>query len=101
MAQSMLQRYIALAREGTQAAVGEVLSHLDPRMTLVESKFIDFALSHVQSAEGVAAMEQALFTGTQIQRNYCALYFGRRGEYAIVRRAYDRGLIDAKQAFSR
>ena len=46
-------------------------------------------------------MEHYLFHGTQIQRNYCTLYFGRRGEYLIVRKAYDAGIIDAKQAFSR
>ena len=70
-------------------------------MTLAESKFIDFALGHVESDEGMKIMEYYLFHGTQIQRNYCTLYFGRRGEYLIIRKAYDTGLIDAKQAFSR
>jgi len=101
MAHSMLQTCIALAHEGTQAAVGNILSRLNPQMTLAESKFIDYALSHVESETGVATMEQALFNGTQIQRNYCALYFGRRGDYDIVRKAYDLGLVDARQAFSR
>jgi hypothetical protein len=68
---------------------------------LAESKFIDFALGHVNSDEGIKTMEYYLFHGTQIQRNYCTLYFGRRGEYLIIRKAYDEGLIDAKQAFSR
>jgi len=98
---SVLQTYIGLAREGTAAAVGELMGCLTLEMTLAESKFIDFALGLVEAEPGVAAMEQYLFDGTQIQRNYCALYFGRRGDYDIVRRAYDRGLIDAKQAFSR
>ena len=101
MAQTILQTYIGLAKEGTAASVGEIFRHLTKQMSLAESKFIDFALGHVESVEGVAAMERLLFHGTQIQRNYCALYFGRRGDYDIVRKAYDLGLIDAKQAFSR
>lgn len=101
MRTSILQTWIGLAKEGTAASVGEVLSRLNPQMSLAESKLIDFALSHVESEAGVAAMEQALFFGTQIQRNYCALFFARRGDYGLVRRAYDRGLIDFIQAFSR
>lgn len=101
MPQSILQTYIGLAKEGTAESVGEIMRHLTPQMTLAESKFIDFALSHVEGGEGAAAMEWFLFGGTQIQRNYCVLYFARRGDYDIVRRAYDRGLVDAVQAFSR
>ena len=44
-------------------------------------------------------MEHYLFHGTQIQRNYCALYFGRKGEYLIIRAAFDKGLIDEKAGF--
>jgi hypothetical protein len=101
MNESPLQRYIALAKEGTRASVDEIMSHLDRDMSIAESKFIDFALSNVESAEGVAAMERYLFHGTQIQRNYAALYFGRLGEYPLLRKAYEAGLIDAVQAFSR
>ena len=101
MGQSILQTYIGLAKEGTQASIDEMMRRLTPDMTLAESKLIDYALSHVEGDEGVAVMEGFLFSGTQIQRNYCALYFGRRGDYDIVRRAYDMGLVDAKQAFSR
>jgi hypothetical protein len=70
-------------------------------MTLAESKFIDFALGQIDTDEGVKTLEYYLFHGTQIQRNYCALYFGRRDEYLLLRKAYEEGLIDAKQAFSR
>lgn len=101
MEKTALQYYIGLAEEGTRASVAEIMRHLNSDMTLVESKFLDFALGHVEETEGIEAMEHFLFHGTQIQRNYCALYFGRRGEYLIVRQAYDKGLIDAKQAFSR
>lgn len=101
MGQTILQFYIGLAKEGTETSIGEIMKHLNKSMTLAESKFIDFALGHVESDEGVKIMEHYLFHGTQIQRNYCTLYFGRRGEYPIIRKAYDAGLIDAKQAFSR
>lgn len=101
MAQSILQYYIGLAKEGTRASIDEIMKHLNPEMSLAESKFIDFALGHVDGEEGVKIMEYYLFHGTQIQRNYCTLYFGRRGEYLLIRKAYDAGLIDAKQAFSR
>lgn len=101
MGQTLLQHYISLAQEGTKVSIGEIMKHLNKSMTLIESKFIDFALGHVDNDEGVKIMEYYLFHGTQIQRNYCALYFGRRGEYLIIRKAFDEGLIDAKQAFSR
>lgn len=101
MGQTALQYYIGLAKEGSKASIDEIMIHLNENMTLVESKFIDFALGLVSNHEGVNIMEHYLFNGTQIQRNYSALYFGRRGEYLIIRKAYDEGLIDAKQAFSR
>ena len=101
MAETKLQKYISLAKEGTEASISLVMKDLNETMTIVDSKFIDFALGHVNSEEGIKVMEHYLFHGTQIQRNYCTLYFCRRGEYLLVREAYDKGLIDAKQAFSR
>ncbi|MHB1315760.1 MAG: hypothetical protein ACYCX2_09795 [Christensenellales bacterium] len=101
MEQSILQYYITLAEEGTKVSIKTLMDCLNENMTLAESKFIDFALGHVDCEDGIRLMEYYLFHGTQIQRNYCALYFGRRGEYLIIRAAYDKGLIDAKQAFSR
>lgn len=101
MEQSILQYYITLAKEGTKTSIDKIMENLNENMTLAESKFIDFALGHVSSVEGIKIMEYYLFHGTQIQRNYCTLFFGRLGEYLIIREAYDKGLIDAKQAFSR
>jgi hypothetical protein len=96
-----LQYYIALAEEGSKASIDEIMRRLNRQMTIAESKFIDFALSHIDSEEGTEVMKHYLFHGTQLQRNYCTLYFSRLGEYPLVREAYDKGLIDAKQAFSR
>ena len=101
MGQSMLQYYVGLAKEGGEASIAELIGHLNMDMTIAESKFIDFALGHVTDDTGFKIMERYLFHGTQIQRNYAALYFGRLGEWLIIRRAYDEGLIDYRQAFSR
>ncbi len=101
MSETLLQFYIRLANVGTKSSVEEIMRHLNKRMSLAESKFIDYALGTVETDEGLRTMEYYLFHGTQIQRNYCALYWGRRGEYLLLRKAYDQGLIDEKQAFSR
>ncbi len=101
MEQKLLPHYIALAKEGTKASVKKMMNDLNKSMSLATSKFIDYALGQVNSDEGFQAMADYLFHGTQIQRNYSTLYFCRRGEYLIVRQAFDKGLIDEKQAFSR
>lgn len=97
----IIKRYESLAKEGSKDSIKKLMDRLNKNMSLAESKFIDYALGNVSTEEGIKVMEHYLFYGTQIQRNYCALYFARKGEYSIVRRAYDKGLIDAKQAFSR
>lgn len=93
--------YIKLAKAGSPESIAEIMKDLNLEMTIMEAKFIDFALGYVDTPEGFEVMKKYLFHGTQVQRNYCTLYFSRRGEYMIVREAYDKGLIDAKQAFSR
>lgn len=101
MAHQSLEYYLDLALAGTNASVDQIMTHLNKSISIGESKLIDYALGQVSTDDGVKRMEHYLFHGTQMQRNYCALYFGRRGEYLIIRKAYDAGLIDAKQAFSR
>ncbi len=96
-----LSFYMDCAREGTGDSVARMMKELNSYMTIAESKFIDFALGQIETAEGIHAMKGYLFHGTQIQRNYCTLYFSRRGDHALVKEAYDKGLIDDKQAFSR
>ncbi len=93
MGETILQYYIRLAKEGTKASIDEIMKHLNKNMTLAESKFIDFALGHVESDEGLKIMEYYLFHGTQIQRNYCTLYFGRRGEYLITQLSHIANLL--------
>lgn len=101
MKKSILQAYIDYAKSGTKKAIDEIISNLNENMSVAESKFIDFALSYVDSEEGIKVMEEYLFLGTQIQRNYMTLFFNRRGDYHLVKKAYDLGLIDEIQAFSR
>jgi hypothetical protein len=39
--------------------------------------------------------------GTLIQRNYASLFLNRLGEWEPVKKAYELGLIDEVQAYSR
>lgn len=98
---SIIKYYVDLAKIGTKESIGLIMKDLNMKMTLAQSKFIDFALGHVETDEGIEIMTHYLFHGTKVQRNYCALYFGRLGEYMLIRKAYDQGLLDEKQAFSR
>lgn len=101
MAQTMSEKWIDLAKQGTKESIDKIVINLNENMTLAESRAIDLALSYVDTPKGIETMKYYLFHGTQIQRNYCALYFGRIHEYPLLREAYDKGLIDEKQAFSR
>jgi len=96
-----LTYYMEHAQKGTKASVEIIMRQLNRNMTLAESKFIDFALGQIESEEGLAVMKNYFFHGTQLQRNYCALFFSRRGDDILVKEVYDLGLIDDKQAFSR
>ena len=101
MIRSKLQYYIDLAKEGSRESIDRIMADLHGGTEIVDTKFIDYALGLVEGEEGFEIMKDYLFHGTQIQRNYATLYFGRLGEYLIVREAYDLGLIDGRQAFSR
>lgn len=96
-----LDGYIRLAQAGTCVSVDMILADINKDMSIALSKIIDYSLSFVQSDEGVERMAHYLFHGTQIQRNYCTLYFNRRGDWRLVRQAFEQGLIDEIQAFSR
>ena len=96
-----LDGYIRLASDGTKTSVDTILADINREMSIGLSKIIDYSLSFVQSSEGIERMTYYLFHGTQIQRNYCTLYFNRRGDWPLVRQAFEQGLIDEIQAFSR
>jgi hypothetical protein len=96
-----VQELIDRASRGTAEDVDYILGHLTPDVTLAVTKFVDYALSLVESTVGVERVEYYLFNGTQIQRNYCSLFFNRRGDWPVVKKAYERGLIDEIQAYAR
>jgi hypothetical protein len=96
-----VQELVDRANSGTSEDVDHILNHLTPDVTLSVTKFVDYALGLVVSEEGIARIEHYLFCGTQIQRNYCSLFFNRRGDWPIVKKAYERGLIDEIQAYAR
>ena len=101
---SKLSCYIELAESGSENDIDCIMNNLNEDMTFNDSRFIDYALGLVKSKEGVEKIKQYLFSGTQIQRNYCTLFFNRRsekGDWEIVKTAYNMGFIDAIQAFSK
>lgn len=100
-AKSKLQELMDVARRGSPEDVDFILGHLTPDVTLAVTKFVDYALSLVETDAGIGRIEFVLFNGTQMQRNYCSLFFNRRGDWPVVKRAYDAGLIDEIQAFAR
>jgi hypothetical protein len=92
---------VARATCGTTEDVDYIIGHLTPEVTLSTTRFVDYALGLVESEQGIARIEHYLFHGTQIQRNYCSLFFNRRGDWPIIKQAYERRLIDEIQAYAR
>jgi len=91
----------ALCRSGSEEDVDNVMAYLNADADLPTTKVVDFYLGTVNSIEGIKRIEHYLFNGSQMQRNYCTLFFARRNEWKIVNMAYNRGLIDYAQAYSR
>lgn len=96
-----LKQLIDKAVSGRKEDVDYIMEHLHNAPTLAITRFVDYSLSFVESEEGFFRIHYYLSKGSQIQRNYCSLYFNRRGEWGIVKEAYEKGLIDEIQAFSR
>ncbi len=96
-----LSELIERAELGNEADVDFLMQHLTPDSTLAMTRYVDFAISLVENEKGIQRLEYYLFNGIQIQRNYCALFFNRRGDWELVEKAYEQGLIDEIQAFAR
>jgi hypothetical protein len=90
-----------LCRNGKHKDICTVLAYLNESVDLPTTKVVDYYLGTVCNPEGISCIEHYLFNGTQIQRNYCTLFFARRNDWVIVNRAYKLGLIDYIQAYSR
>ncbi|MBN1927584.1 MAG: hypothetical protein JW798_17250 [Prolixibacteraceae bacterium] len=96
-----LKQMIDMASRGTPADVDEIMKRLSPEASLPMTRYVDFALSLIDTSEGFERIRYYLFNGTLIQRNYASLYFSRTGEWSPVKEAYEKGLIDEIQAFAR
>jgi hypothetical protein len=88
------------AQAGSASDVDYLMDNLDMAKTLTGYKLLDYALGLVSSAEGRHRIKHFLFNGSEVQRNYAALYFKRRGASQIVDEAVRRGCIDITQAYS-
>lgn len=97
----LLQVLINRARSGTAADVDFIMEHLTMESSLAMTRYIDYSLGLVSRQEGFNRIVHYLFNGTRIQRNYATLYLNRAGEWPLVKFAYEQGLIDEIQAYSR
>ncbi len=78
-------------------SIMEILNEADIPIT----RAVDFYLGYVSKDAGIKRLEYYFFSGTQIQRNYCCLFFARRNEWKLINKAYEEGRIDKIQAYSR
>jgi hypothetical protein len=92
---------IIRAENGDPMDIDFILQNLTSESTFAMTRCVDFALSLVTNKAGVSRIEHYLFNGSQIQRNYASLFFNRRGDWDIVKKAFHQGLIDETQAFAR
>ncbi|MCG8701022.1 MAG: hypothetical protein MI922_23420 [Bacteroidales bacterium] len=96
-----LKVLIDKAANGSSEDIDAIMKELTINATLAVTRYVDFALSLVETTEGIERIEYYLFNGTLIQRNYASLFLNRLGKWKPVRKAYEQGLIDETQAFSR
>ena len=92
---------IIKAENGDSKDVDFIMQNLNSESTFAMTRYVDFSLGLVTNEMGIERIEHYLFNGSQIQRNYASLFFNRRGDWEIVKRAFHQGLIDETQAFAR
>ncbi|AFY92292.1 GUN4 N-terminal ARM-like repeat domain-containing protein [Chamaesiphon minutus] len=90
-----------MGKRGTTADVDIMMESLECDPHSSPYKLIDYTLGLVNRSTGKERIEYYLFNGTQVQRNYAALYFKRLGEMGILTEAVRMGCIDRVQAFSK
>ncbi|WP_448265603.1 hypothetical protein [Nostoc sp. DSM 114159] len=93
--------FVAMARAGGVSDIDTLMENLENDRTSATCKLVDFTLGLVDTPQGQDRIRHYLFNGTQIQRNYAALYFKRRGAKKILKEAVNQGCIDKLQAFSK
>ena len=93
--------FIARGNSGKKEDVDMLMLELVARDDLVTSRLVDFALSQVTTKEGRERIKHYLFNGSQIQSNYAALYFKRKGSIDLLDEAVSLGKIDREQAYAK
>ncbi|MEH2219710.1 MAG: hypothetical protein V7K72_21820 [Nostoc sp.] len=93
--------FVAMARAGGVSDIDTLMDNLENDRTSATCKLVDYTLGLVNTHQGKDQIRHYLFNGTQIQRNYAALYFKRRGAKDILIEAVQQGCIDRVQAFSK
>lgn len=96
-----LKELIDKAENGRSIDIDYIMDNLTVDSSLAMTRYVDFALSLVKNTEGISRIKFYLFNGTLIQRNYASLFLNRLGEWKPVKKAYEQGLIDEIQAYSR
>ena len=95
------EEFVKLGTSGKQEDVDRLMKALADEDTLATSKLVDFALGLVDTRQGLARLRYFLFYGLQVQRNYAALYFKRKGFVDLLDEAVSLGKIDREQAYSK
>jgi len=93
--------FVAMGRTGGISDVDTLMESLENEQNTATTKLVDYTLGLVNTNEGKDRIRHYLFNGTQIQRNYAALYFKRKGAKDILIAAVQQGCIDRVQAFSK
>lgn len=96
-----LNELIQKAEQGNELDVDYIMTYLTKESSLAMTRYVDYALGLVENPKGIKRIEHYLFNGTLIQRNYSSLFFNRRLDFDIVKRAFKEGRIDEIQAFAR
>ena len=93
--------FVAMGRTGGTSDVDTLMESLQNEQNTATTKLVDYTLGLVNTNDGKDRIRHYLFNGTQIQRNYAALYFKRKGAKDILIEAVQQGCIDRVQAFSK
>jgi hypothetical protein len=93
--------FVAMGRKGKASDVDTLIESLENDQNSATYKLVDYTLGLVNTDEGKERIRYYLFNGTQIQRNYAALYFKRTKAKDILIEAVKQGCIDRIQAFSK
>lgn len=93
--------FVGRGRSGTTEDVDFLMNALASDHAIGTSKLVDYALGLVSSTTARKRIRHYLFEGSQLQRNFAALYFKRSGEFELLREAVTAKKIDSVQAFSR